>query len=218
MYTKKKLVNNVSYFTSAAQYGICLILFSFFLTACDSDDTPSQESLLPPITMTGENTFGCLIDGKFFRPRDGRISVNSDNKGLRIVRTESDNLELHIYDRKSEFGGSLFIHLENFYLLNEATYELSAANGLRGLDGPDHNYIYGRFWDAQTNSYQLYFSTNNTGNVDISRFEIIPNILNIKSGTFNATLTNASDPNQTVSVSLGRFDFDSFSLERVIWN
>ena len=197
---------------------LTLLLGIMLVLACSSDDAVDPESLLPPITTTGENTFGCLIDGKFFRPRDGRSTLNSDNKGLRVVRTENDNLELHIYDRKSEMGSSLFIHLENFYLLNEDTYELSDANGLRGLDGPNHNYIYGRFWDAQTKSYQLYFSTSNTGIVDISRFEIIPSVLNIKSGTFNATLTNASDPNKTVSISLGRFDFDSFTLERVKWN
>jgi len=49
---------------------IYLLLIILLATACDSDDAPSQESLLPPITMTGENTFGCLIDGKFFKPRD----------------------------------------------------------------------------------------------------------------------------------------------------
>lgn len=62
------------------------MLIITLLIGCESDDdAPSQESLLPPITTTGENTFGCLVDGKYFRQRDGRITVNSELKKINII-------------------------------------------------------------------------------------------------------------------------------------
>ncbi len=47
-----------------------LIIVHFFLFSCNNDDENTQQQL-PPITTTGENTFGCIIDGKLFYPRDG---------------------------------------------------------------------------------------------------------------------------------------------------
>jgi hypothetical protein len=93
--------------------------------------------------MTGENTFGCLIDGKFFRPRDGRSTINSDNKGLTTLRSEEDNWEIHAYDRKSNRTASLIIHIENLFENPDGDtgfYPIRQANGLRELDGPNHTY------------------------------------------------------------------------------
>lgn len=57
------------------------LLYSFFLicvflvfTACSDDDDappPNPIDLLPPATQTGENTFGCLLDGEAFLPAGG---------------------------------------------------------------------------------------------------------------------------------------------------
>ncbi|WP_298956417.1 hypothetical protein [uncultured Nonlabens sp.] len=70
--------------------------FHYNLIACDSDDPPSQESLLPPITMTGENTFRCLIDGKFSRPLVGANIDTSGNRGIDMLITENVNAEIEV--------------------------------------------------------------------------------------------------------------------------
>ncbi|MFT7118588.1 MAG: hypothetical protein ACI9LF_000967, partial [Flavobacteriales bacterium] len=103
---------------------IYILLIALLATTCDSDDPVDPASLLPPITTTGENTFGCLIDGKFFRPRDGSSTINSDNRGLRVVQTETDNWEVHVFDRKSERTGSLYIHIEDFFVNSIGVYQL----------------------------------------------------------------------------------------------
>lgn len=189
-----------------------IITAVLLLAACSTDDAPSQESLLPPITTTGENTFGCLVNGKYFRPRDGRITINSDNKGLFIYQTEEDNFEIIVNDFKSDKTGNLTIHLEDLFLLNIGVYNLDEATGLRGIDGPDHNNMYGRFWSSDTQSYQRYVSFPNSGTVVVSRREFSPNQYNIYSGTFVAKLINTNNENDTIQVSLGRFDIDSPSF------
>ncbi|WP_438968830.1 hypothetical protein [Nonlabens sp.] len=211
----KNLFNDLS---NRIYCGFAIILSLCLLIACDSDDAPSQESLLPPITMTGENTFGCLVGGKYFRPRDGRSTINSDNKGLRIVQTENENLEFHVYDRKSDRTGSLFIHLENLFVLNEGYYNVKTATGLRGLDGPNHNYIYGRFWKNSEVGYQNYVSFENSGNVEVTNREFIPNESNIYSGTFHVKLINFDDVTDTIQISRGRFDLEAFSSQQHNWD
>ncbi|PCI33745.1 MAG: hypothetical protein COB60_07120 [Flavobacteriaceae bacterium] len=50
-----------------------LIVFTISLSCCkNDDDTPSNPiDQLPPATQTGENTFGCLLDGEAFLPGAG---------------------------------------------------------------------------------------------------------------------------------------------------
>ena len=192
---------------------IYLLLIALLATTCDSDDPVDPASLLPPITTTGENTFGCLIDGKFFRPRDGRSTINSDNRGLRVVQTETDNWEVHVFDRKSERTGSLYIHIEDFFVNSIGVYQLDAANGLRGIDGPNNSYIYGRFWNPETQNYSNYHSFIDSGFIEILADNHNPGSYYIISGTFDAHLVNIDNPADSLYISKGRFDIDSISLQ-----
>lgn len=48
---------------------IFIILFLVVIACHGDDDNPvAQIDLLPPATQTGENTFGCLLDGEAFLP------------------------------------------------------------------------------------------------------------------------------------------------------
>tara|TARA_R110002073_G_C9371447_1_gene572214 strand:+ start:845 stop:1168 length:324 start_codon:yes stop_codon:yes gene_type:complete len=50
-----------------------LLFLAFTLINCSKKDnliTLVEEDQLPPITQTGANTFGCLINGKVFIPKD----------------------------------------------------------------------------------------------------------------------------------------------------
>jgi hypothetical protein len=198
---------------------IYLLLIALLATACDGDDAPiDQESLLPPITMTGENTFGCLIDGKFFRPRDGTSTINSDNKGLKVFQTESTNWEIHVFDRKSDKTGSLYIHIENIFLNSIGSYNIEQADGLRGLDGPNNTYIYGRFWNEELNNYANYHSVFDSGTIEITQENHNPGNFYIISGIFSANLINRENVSDTLKITKGRFDIESLSLQFANFN
>jgi hypothetical protein len=185
---------------------IYLLLVTILATACNSDDPVDLASLLPPMTTTGENTFGCLIDGKFFRPRDASNVISSGNKGLRILRTEEKNLEISTFDFKSEKRTSLYIHLENFYIEGEGSYQFETANGLRGIDGPNNNFLYCILW--KNNNYEVYYSFPNSGNLLISKIDTIISSRRIFSGEFKTTLINIYSTD-SIRIELGRFDIET---------
>ena len=63
----------------------------FFITitiSCINKDDPEDQ--LPPITQTGANTFGCIINGKVLIPKDG-IGVPQP-KGLFVTHRINNNL------------------------------------------------------------------------------------------------------------------------------
>lgn len=47
---------------------LILFLFAFFLFAAGSCEKEDENPQLPSITQTGEDTFGCLVDGKVWTP------------------------------------------------------------------------------------------------------------------------------------------------------
>jgi len=195
---------------------IYILLIALLATACNSDDPVDPASLLPPITTTGENTFGCLIDGKFFKPRDGRSTINSDNKGLRIITTETTNVEYDIRDFASERTSSLLIHIEGFQYNSSAIYQFQESNGLSGIDGLNNNYVHCRIWKNAEFGYQRYVSYPNSGNINIVN-RIIQGEANYHNATFNLKLINTQISNDTISIELGRFDLESFSLQWKDW-
>ncbi|AGC76396.1 hypothetical protein LX97_01062 [Nonlabens dokdonensis] len=211
----KNLLDHLSFRTRC---GICLILFSILLIACDSDDTPSQESLLPPITMTGENTFGCLIDGKFFKPRDGSNLISSGNKGMRTRVSELVNTEIEVNDFKSEKIGNLILDLENLRLNGTGIYQIDRSNSLRGLDGENNTYMHCRIWSNKTDSYEGYVSYDNSGEIEILKSEPAPSIGFIYSGTFKGKLVNFNNRLDTIKITLGRFDIDTVTLSTTSFN
>jgi hypothetical protein len=44
-----------------------ILLFALTLSNCENNDPQEQ---LPPITQTGANTFGAIVDGQVFIPKD----------------------------------------------------------------------------------------------------------------------------------------------------
>ena len=48
-----------------------IILTTFSLSCCNKDDNTTQDQL-PPITTTGTNTVGCLVNGVVLLPKGGR--------------------------------------------------------------------------------------------------------------------------------------------------
>ena len=48
---------------------LLILVCAFTIMSCTKDDDGTTGSL-PPLTIEGKNTFGCLIDGVLFLPRD----------------------------------------------------------------------------------------------------------------------------------------------------
>ncbi len=49
-----------------------LFLAAFMIllaVSCKKKESSNPKDDLPPITHTGANTFGCLVDGKLFKPK-----------------------------------------------------------------------------------------------------------------------------------------------------
>jgi hypothetical protein len=107
-------------------YFLLLLLFScqscqLFDKEEDTLDPQEELAKLPPITATGKNTFGCLVNGKAFLPKQGFLGANAldgyVNSGntfvLQALNIEEDyNLNITIQDLDS-FSGDLTITTTN---------------------------------------------------------------------------------------------------------
>jgi len=53
-------------------FAVTGVLFSY----CRNKQDPTPVALLPPITQTGANTFGCVVNGQVFRPQGNDGTAN----------------------------------------------------------------------------------------------------------------------------------------------
>jgi hypothetical protein len=94
----------------------------------------------------------------------------------------------------------------------EGNYVINRSNGFSNLDGLNHNYAHGRLWSVKHSRYNLYVTFENSGHVEVLFTNFIQDVENIRSGTFEFNLVNASDRSDTLKVRNGRFDFESYTL------
>lgn len=171
-----------------------LLLFLLILVlSCNNDDEAPENPAdrLPPATQTGEQTFGCLIDGKPFFPDkigggrptafyqfvDGTYTLgisasrtgDEPSKSLSIGALDVDGLNEVSYQLKSEVKG-------NFY-------------GLFLLDG-------GIVLDSPT-------TDTLPGKLIITRFDDVDHII---SGTFEFTVIGTEG--EQIKITDGRFDLN----------
>nr|WP_294774089.1 hypothetical protein [uncultured Flavobacterium sp.] len=195
------------------------LLLVAFLSGC-STDSNNPESQLPPITHSGANTFGCLIDGRLFIPRDGTGTWAGPDSAVSIYGDPSGNnqyTEIEVRDYKSERTAKLLIHIQNLHQIGIGNYIINESNGMSDIDGPNHTYLYCRVFNQSTNSYQYYRSYENSGSINISRYEITPNVSFFISGTFNCSVKNSANPNDIIEITNGRFDFNGATLPNAVF-
>ena len=195
------------------------LLLVGFLSGC-STESNNPESQLPPITHSGANTFGCLIDGRLFIPRDGTGTWAGPDSAVSIYGDPSGNnqyTEIEVRDYKSERTAKLLIHIQNLHQIGIGNYIINESNGMSDIDGPNHTYLYCRVFNQSTNSYQYYRSYENSGSINISRYEITPNVSFFISGTFNCSVKNSANPNDIIEITNGRFDFNGATLPNAVF-
>ncbi|MGG8497881.1 hypothetical protein ACQY1Q_15825, partial [Tenacibaculum sp. TC6] len=104
---------------------VLLALVATF-TNCSKDDIIKPQTELPPITQTGENTIGCLVDGKVFLPK------GNNPLGNPIVTCNYQNIDnsfefgLSFSNNGDKFLRSIIILTNKLEFVEKQTYQLKA--------------------------------------------------------------------------------------------
>ncbi len=195
---------------------IPIVFLSILINAC-STESSNPEDGLPPITLVGTNTFGCLINGKLLVPRNGNNNIVNPLSGASLLGgypNVFDYFELEIIDYKSINTGSLLLHMHDVVNIGISEYSINESNGMDNIDGLNHTYLHCIIFDENTNSYQKYVSYENSGTLSIDRLTIDTENGNIISGLFNCKLRNIQDPADEIEITKGRFDINSKTISQ----
>jgi hypothetical protein len=165
-----------------------LILCTSLLSSCRKQAVDQ----LPPITHTGTNTFGCLINGGAWIPTGSGLGVNPTSGGF----FKNPDLTVSIYIQASSVNDYIDIYLKNItqpgtYVLNQETNPF--------LVYPES---YGAYFISGSSNY---YATDNvhTGTVSITNADTITQIV---SGTFEMNVFRKST-NEVINITEGRFDY-----------
>jgi hypothetical protein len=161
---------------------------------CEKQYPPGTPEIdkLPPITQTGANTFGCLVDGVAFTPKGGFYS-----SGLQLYYQFVDGAyHFNIGADRKEGTGIKDIEIRSHGIeLEEKKYEM-AEFGSMGFFGAEYTVFAG-------NGEILTYQTTSIikGEITFTRFD---KFNQIASGTFWFDAIN--DDGKIVQVRAGRFD------------
>lgn len=166
-----------------------LLLFS---ASCKKEKSKNPIDDLPPATQTGANTFGCLVNGEAFLPKNKGIGgqalsrqyVFDKGKYNLILRASDRTLETTVPSVGIQIDSILFDNERNWVLNNEYTRM-------------------GEYFIIGGNIYFNNYKTNstNTGKLIVTYWD---NTKGIISGTFSFDAVNAKG--EKVEIREGRFD------------
>ncbi len=194
------------------------ILFFFLLLLSCSKSDPAEDPLakLPAETQVGANTFGCLINGQVFYPRDGTSTLfNPGGKGIKFWGDPSDPQgngnynEIEIRNLQDAMpANSMMIHLQGLDQLKTGDYIWHESNFHSSIDGLMQNYVYAKIYNPAVNGWQYYGSYENSGKVTITKYA---NDNTIVSGNFSGKLRLLNGTDE-VDILSGRFDLNLATL------
>lgn len=183
-----------------------LLLNLLLFGSCHQED---DHFTLPPITQTGENTFGCIIDGRVMIPRDGKGTFGMEDNAILFIGTETRNYnEIQVHDYASKRTSGIVLHIEN--LNNIGEYIVNESSCQEGADSPITTNIFCRVYDHDEKIYKRYCSYTNSGTIRITRFEFDQFI----AGEFSCYLKNVNDSSDKIEIRQGRFDLGLETLRR----
>ncbi len=173
---------------------IIIIFFALLvLTSCSKDDIIKPQTELPPITQTGENTVGCLVDGEVFLPK------GSNPLGNPIITCLYQNINgnfefgLSFSNNKTNPLRSIHILSNKIELMENKTYQLKDEEPENSVFA---NYLLGG------GLYGGYVTTNlASGELTITKLVPTKSII---SGTFWFDAVNSNG--EKVEIREGRFD------------
>ena len=174
-----------------------LLLGFFTFSQCKKKSTnPIDE--LPPETQTGANTFGCLVDGKAFKPGGASLSGGSLQCNYQYLGNQVGGGYFFVVKGTNQsdagvFSVSLFIDSLQIFQGNKLTLR-SRINGNASAS----------YFKSPTNPYYEIYKTGSTnflGEIWVKKFDTLNQIV---SGTFWFDAVNNSG--QKVEIREGRFD------------
>lgn len=188
----KKKIKQIKYIQAK---NILILLLLALALSCNNDDDDNQSSnpmgQLPPATQTGEQTFGCLINGQPFVPP--KFGNNAPRAFYQFV---GGSYTLGISASKRNDGELISINLGclDMPLIEERTYSL--------LEFESENY-FGEYYIGGGIIFSGSSSTEIPGTLTITRFDPVNFII---SGTFEFTVLDNDD--NEINITNGRFDMN----------
>lgn len=186
---------------------IILLALSCLALQCDKDkDEPepdqNNKEQLPPATQSGENTFGCLVNGEVWRPAGGN-SLDNDleagyGRGSLVIAAERK-----ITDKNGNFQDqdiSIYIQ-KNAYKLKKHKLTINKNRGkwAKFQDDTDTCKYSGRKFYTKYTTDSIH-----NGFVKLTRVDSIKNII---AGQFEFMAVNDTCGKvDTIKVTKGRFD------------
>jgi hypothetical protein len=196
---------------------LLVVTFSLWgLQGCTKDAEKGDPVFaLPPETQVGANTFGVTINGKVYVPRDptGVNVGGATPKGMRLLGggiPPNDYTEIVVVDGASAVGFKLIIHLQN--LFSAGTYVLEQSNFENQADSILENHLFFRIYDTSINNYAYYGSIANQGELNNTRHSN-----GIISGNFKGKFVRYDNPNEYITITDGRFDINTATIENAIF-
>lgn len=188
------------------------------LIACNKDDnTETPQDQLPPITQTGANTAGCIINGKVLIPKNGSQAIGGPPiYGLNLVGGNNfnepiigdDYWQLEIANKRDQNSAGIVLWIKDMQQ-GIGNYPINQSNGELYIDGPNNNQIIAGI--KENGDQKTYWSGNNSGTITITRFDYLNGIY---SGIFSFTLYNKDNPTETITITDGRFDINIATLNQ----
>ncbi len=161
----------------------------------EENDEP-KERVLPPATTSGENTFGCKVNGEVFLPKGNLNYWGIDHpkyyeeEGRLWIRVKN------IYDYHNRI--TMYVHIHEFF------FSVGTFNNLIDSLLPNYRISYEDYTESSyfIDSTQEYF-------VQINRLDADKKIV---SGQFEYTLFN-DKLGDTLKITEGRFDLNNMIIQ-----
>lgn len=187
---------------------IIFLLLAVLLTTC-GETVEGTKDQLPPITQTGENTFGCLFNGGLFLPaKSGTFNTIPEGSPITVYgyysETDSSSIRIDAVRRKDRSNiHYIWLYIYKFHSIGVSIYELGDPIYHETNFQPTHCYISCRAVSPVTGKYKFYGSYDGSGEIVIT----YKDNLGIFSGTFQATLREDGGT-EIVQITDGRFDIN----------
>ena len=173
------------------------IAFTTIIVSCKKEKTAEDElAKLPLATQTGENTFGCLVNGKAWVAQTDCYFICDPSFKIYYDGEYGGNILITgiLVDTKASINQNIVIGIDSTNFKTEFDY--SKKPNKIGFIYMDNN--------LQNECYQISSEDSNTittGSIFLTKYDLQSGII---SGTFEFTLTKSGC--DTIKVTNGRFD------------
>lgn len=175
---------------------LLLFLLFFSFSSCKKEKPAIEQ--LPPITQTGAGTFGCLVDGKAFKPQGNPLGGPILSCAYQYI-DGGYYFQLKAFNNKSEVNYSVGIYSDSVKIETGTSYILHN----RFVKGK----LYGMYSTSSNQGFNIHTTdSSKTGELKILKLDSVNRII---SGTFWFDAVDKSG--KVVEIREGRFDM-KFSL------